>query len=90
VRLAESAKPAALTDAQKVALFDALIADTGRYETNGNVLTRHSIASKTPAAPGATPPITDFKIEGNSLWLYPRPNGQPASPKNYIKFTRVE
>jgi hypothetical protein len=92
VRLAESAPnvPAGkLSDAQKAALFDALTVDTGSYEVKGNIMTRHSIASKTPAT-AATAPITEFKVEGNQLYLYPRPNGQPASPTNYLKYTRVE
>jgi hypothetical protein len=73
------------TDAQKVATWEPLSANSGSYEINGTTLTTHPMIAKNPAVmkPGAF--VTyDFKIQGNTLLLTPKesntvPGGNPPT-----------
>jgi hypothetical protein len=80
------------TDAQKVAAWEPLSANSGSYEIKGTTLTTHPLIAKNPAVmkPGAF--VTyDFKIQGNTLLLTPKesntvPGGNPPT----FKFLRLE
>jgi hypothetical protein len=80
------------TDAQKVAAWGPLSANSGSYEIKGTTLTTHPMMAKNPAVmkPGAF--VTyDFKIQGNTLLLTPKesntvPGGNPPT----FKLVRLE
>jgi len=80
------------TDAQKVAAWEPLSANSGFYEINGTTLTTHPLIAKNPAVmkPGGF--VTyDFIIQGNTLLLTPResntvPGGNPPT----FKLARLE
>jgi hypothetical protein len=80
------------TDAQKVAAWEPLSANSGSYEITGTTLTTHPMIAKNPAVmkPGAF--VTyDFKIQRNTLLLTPKEsNTAPGSNPPTFKFLRLE
>jgi hypothetical protein len=90
--VAAAANPGRLTDAEKIARFEAFdqfIANTGTYEVKGTTLTTHPIVAKNPATMGTTT-TREFRIEGNTLvLLQTSPAAQPAS-QTTTRLTRIE
>ena len=80
------------TDAQKVAAWMPLIAQTGTYEVKESTVTTRISVAKSPAAmaPGNFT-TQEFKIEGNTLTLTPKTdqNGPIANP-TVVKYARAE
>ena len=85
--------PAKLTDAEKVARYEAwdpFTANAGTYSVTGNTLTLQPMVSKSPAVMGGAPMKREFRIEGNTLTLVGRSAaGQPVS-QTTTRLTRVE
>ena len=73
------------TDADKVAVFNALYMNTGAYTVSGNTLTTMPQVAKSAfaMAPGRKTEY-EFTISGNTLTLAQKPEGP------VVKFTRVE
>jgi hypothetical protein len=75
------------TDAQKVAAWEPLSANSGSYEIKGTTLTTHPMIAKNPAVMKSGAFVTyDFKIEGNTCLLTPKesntvPGGNPPTYK---------
>jgi hypothetical protein len=76
---AEGRKPPAgvLTDAERVALFNTLVAYAGTYKVNGSKITIHMEGN---AVPGAADRAYAMEVSGNKLILtadpFPNANGQ--------------
>src|SRR5829696_3638194 len=67
--VADPANPAKLTDAEKMArydAYDAFTANTGTYEVKGATVTTHPVVAKNPGFMGTTQ-TRDFKIVGTTL-----------------------
>lgn len=84
--------PAKLTDAEKMARYEAwrtLTANSGTYRVSGSMLTTRPVVAKDPAVMG--PEITrEFRIEGKALTLIRKSDpGQPVS-ETTTRLTRVE
>ena len=90
--LANPANPAKLTDAEKLARFEAwdvLTANSGTYDVKGATLTTHPTVAKNPAVMGV-PQTRTFKIEGATLTLVQKSAaGQPVS-ETTTRLTRAE
>ena len=85
--------PARLTDAEKMARYEAwdpFTANSGTYSVSGNTVTWQPMVSKSPSVM-AGPPITrEFEIDGNTLTLVERsPAGQPEF-ETTVKLIREE
>lgn len=83
-----------LTDAEKAARYaewNVFTANSGTFETKGNVLSRRLLVAKNVGAMNAkNPTVHEFKIEGSTLWLVQKSAaGQPAS-ETRTKLTRVQ
>lgn len=72
------------TDANKVAVFDALYMNTGTYTVSGNKLATKAMVAKSKFAIGGNGNQYDFSLNGNSLVLTQQPQGA------VIKLTRLE
>jgi hypothetical protein len=72
------------TDADKVAVFNALYMNTGTYTVSGNRLSTVAMVAKSKFAIGGTGNQYDFAIAGNTLTLTQRPQGAT------LKLTRLE
>ena len=72
------------TDADKVAVFNALYMNTGTYTVTGNKLATKAMVAKSKFAIGGAGNQYDFAVTGNSLVLTQRPAGA------VIKLTRLE
>jgi hypothetical protein len=72
------------TDADKVAVFNALYMNTGTYTVTGNRLATKAMVAKSKFAIGGTGNQYEFTVTGNSLVLTQRPAGA------VIKLTRLE
>ncbi len=72
------------TDANKVAVFDALYMNTGTYSVTGNKLATKAMVAKSAFAMAGNSNQYDFAVNGNSLVLTQRPQGA------VIKLTRLE
>lgn len=87
-----AADPAKLTDAEKMARYeawDAFTANSGTYQISGSTLTIRPMVAKNPGVMG-TSATREFKIDGKMLTLVQRSAaGQPAS-QTTIKLTRLE
>ena len=90
--LARVKDPQNLTDAEKIARYEAwrpLFANAGTYETKGSALILHPLVAKNPNQMNGRWPGLEFKLEGpNTLWLIPTPQESEVEPR--IKLTRVE
>jgi hypothetical protein len=90
--LASPASPEKLTDAEKMARYDAwneFTANSGTYQVTGNTLTTNAVVAKNPGVMGTTQ-AREFKIEGNTLILVQKSAaGQPAS-QTTTRLTRIE
>ena len=86
------ASPTQLTDAEKLARYDAwndFTANTGTYQVTGNTLTTNAVVAKNPGVMGTTQ-TREFKIEGSTLILVQKSGpGQPAS-ESTTRLTRIE
>ena len=87
-----TADPAKLTDAEKLARYEAwrtLTANSGTYQVSGSTLTTRPLVAKDPAVMG--PEVKrEFKIDGNTLTLVRKSDaGQPVG-ETTTKLTRVE
>jgi hypothetical protein len=72
------------TDADKVAVFNALYMNTGTYTVSGNRLSTVAMVAKSKFAIGGNGNQYDFAIAGNTLTLTQRPQGAT------LKLTRLE
>ena len=72
------------TDADKVAVFNALYMNTGSYTVSGNRLATVAMVAKSKFAMGGQGNQYDFAIAGNTLTLTQRPQGA------VLKLTRLE
>jgi hypothetical protein len=72
------------TDADKVAVFNALYMNTGTYTVTGNRLATIAMVAKSKFAMGGEGNQYDFAITGNTLTLTQRPAGQ------VLKLERLE
>lgn len=87
-----AADPAKLTDAEKLARYDAwenFSANSGTYQVSGVTLTTSPLTAKNPGVMGTTQ-AREFEIEGNTLILIQKSAaGQPAS-QTTTRLTRLE
>lgn len=72
------------TDADKVAVFNALYMNTGSYTLSGNRLATVAMVAKSKFAMGGQGNQYEFAISGNTLTLTQRPQGA------VLKLTRLE
>jgi Lipocalin-like domain len=72
------------TDAQKVAVFNALYLNSGTYTVTGNRLATKAMVAKSAFAIGGEGNQYEFTMTGNNLVLTQRPAGA------VIKLTRLE
>jgi hypothetical protein len=72
------------TDADKVAVFNALYMNTGSYTVTGNKLATKAMVAKSKFAIGGNGNQYDFTLTGNNLVLTQRPAGA------VIKLVRLE
>jgi hypothetical protein len=72
------------TDADKVAVFNALYLNTGTYTVSGNMLATKAMVAKSKFAIGGAGNQYEFAINGNTLTLTQRPSGA------VMKLTRLE
>lgn len=72
------------TDADKVAVFNALYLNTGTYTVTGTRLATKAMVAKSKFAIGGAGNQYDFAIAGNTLTLTQRPSGA------VLKLTRLE
>lgn len=90
---AAPADPNKLTDAEKMARFEAwdeFTANSGTYEVKGNTVTTKPLVAKNPSVMGGAGQTREFKIEGKTLTLIQKSReGQPASETRTV-LTRVE
>jgi hypothetical protein len=80
------------TDAERLASFLPLLAQSGTYEVSGATLTTHIIVSQTPnrMSPGDDNTYS-FKLEGKTLTITDISEGNGPKPNPVtVKFTRVE
>ena len=72
------------TDADKVAVFNALYLNTGTYTVTGNMLATKAMVAKSKFAIGGAGNQYEFAVNGNTLTLTQRPSGA------VMKLTRLE
>jgi hypothetical protein len=72
------------TDADKVAVFNALYLNTGTYTVTGNTLATKAAVAKSAFAIGGAGNQYDFNVTGNTLVLTQKPAGA------VIKLVRLE
>lgn len=72
------------TDAQKVAVFDALYLNAGTYTATANTLATKSTVAKSAFAMAGAGNQFDYAIDGDKLVLTQKPQG------TVIKFVRLE
>lgn len=72
------------TDADKVAVFNALYMNTGTYTVTGNRLATVAMVAKSKFAIGGAGNQYDFAMSGSTLTLTQRPQGA------VLKLTRLE
>ena len=72
------------TDADKVAVFNALYLNTGTYTVTGNMLATKAMVAKSKFAIGGAGNQYEFAVSGNTLTLTQRPSGA------VMKLTRLE
>ena len=72
------------TDADKVAVFNALYLNTGTYTVKGNSLATKAMVAKSKFAIGGAGNQYDFSVTGDTLVLTQRPSGA------VIKLVRLE
>jgi hypothetical protein len=72
------------TEADKVAVFNALYMNTGTYTVSGNRLSTVAMVAKSKFAIGGAGNQYEFLISGNTLTLTQRPQGAT------LKLTRLE
>ena len=72
------------TDADKVAVFNALYLNTGTYTVTGNTLATKAMVAKSAFAIGGAGNQYEFTVQGNTLVLTQKPSGA------VIKLVRLE
>ncbi len=72
------------TDADKVAVFNALYLNTGTYTVTGNTLATKAMVAKSAFAIGGAGNQYEFTVTGNTLVLTQKPSGA------VIKLVRLE
>jgi hypothetical protein len=72
------------TDADKVAVFNALYLNTGTYSVTGNMLATKAMVAKSKFAIGGAGNQYEFTVAGNTLTLTQKPSGA------VLKLTRLE
>ena len=72
------------TDADKVAVFNALYLNTGTYTVTGNMLATKAMVAKSKFAIGGAGNQYEFSVNGNTLTLTQKPSGA------VLKLTRLE
>jgi hypothetical protein len=90
--LGPAADPEKLTDAEKLARFEAydpFVANSGTYEVSGGILTTHPLVAKNPGTMGTTQ-AREFRIDGTTLTLIQKSAPGPAASQTTTKLTRIE
>lgn len=79
------ANPEERTDAEIVAAYSSISANSGTYEISGSELKRKVMVAKNPNFMAEAPTLTStYKIEGDSLWLtWKRSDGQSTRAQKY-------
>jgi hypothetical protein len=81
------------TDAELLAAYRSIIANSGRYEMNGDKITYRAYVAKNPNYMGGWPEnetTVTVRIEGDTLtWTWPSPDDPPL-PGGQMTFRRVE
>lgn len=72
------------TDADKVAVFNALYLNSGTYTVTGNKLATKAMVAKSAFAMAGAGNQYDFAVTGNTLVLTQQPSGA------VVKFVRIE
>jgi lipopolysaccharide export system protein LptA len=72
------------TDADKVAVFNALFLNSGTYTVTGNRLATKALVAKSAFAIGGSGNQFEFTVTGNALVLTQQPSGA------VIKLVRLE
>jgi hypothetical protein len=88
-----AADPAKLTDAEKIARYEAwrsFVANAGTYEVSGGTLNMTPIVAKNPAlmGPSATRPATSFTLTGKTLTITQKSADGKSETK--VVLTRLE
>jgi len=85
--------PSKLTDAEKIARYeawDAFTANSGTYQVSGSSLTTRPLVAKNPGVMTGPAAMREFRIEGKTLTLIQKSAaGQPVS-ETTTRLTRVE
>ena len=71
------------TDAEKVATYDGLFAQSGAYEISGSTITTRPLVAKAEFPVTGPPGKAEIEIDGNILWW-------TAAGGQVLKFTRLE
>jgi hypothetical protein len=92
-QFAPAKDPNELTDAEKVARYEQwspFTANAGTYEVKGTTLIRRPHVAKNETVMAKNSSFeSEFKLEGNTLWLITKSPVRPAS-ESRIKLKRVE
>jgi hypothetical protein len=93
-QFAPAKDPTKLTDAEKIARYEQwyrFAANAGTYEVKGTTLIRRPLVAKNETVMAKNSSFeSEFKLEGNTLWVVNQSAaGQPAS-ETRLKLTRVE
>jgi hypothetical protein len=86
--LAAYPSPDEASDAEKIATFDALLAQSGSYEVKGNTLVLRPMVAKNPSVMNAAPIQSEFKAEKQTLTLTATTG--PLATRGSVKLVRVE
>ena len=91
-KLANPANPDKLTDAEKLARYEAwdlLTANAGTYDIKGSTLTTHPTVAKNPGVMGV-PQNREFKIDGSTLTFTQKSAPSQPVSQTTTRLTRVE
>ena len=75
-------------DKDRLAAYDAFIANTGTYEVKGNTLTTKPIVAKNPSVMGTTAP-SELRFEGTSV-VHVTSANPGGTGKTTVKLQRIE
>jgi hypothetical protein len=71
------------TDAEKIALYDSMLAYSASYTLEGNTVTHHVDGSWNPAW-GKLPLIRPFQLDGDSLVISGAPGKDPVTGEEVV------
>jgi hypothetical protein len=85
--------PANVTEAEALAVWGPLQAQSGTYEVSGGMLTTNPMVAKNPQVmrAGRKPDVYAFTLQGETLTLVPKSfTGQPVANPTTLRLRRVE